>query len=91
MRFKTLPENDSKWKPRILVFGDLGNNNSRTLGMLQDEIQQDKHDFMFHVGDFAYNLEHSNGRVGDEFFKEIEPIASYKPYQVLVGNHEDSK
>lgn len=28
------------------------------------------------------------GRVGDEFMRQIEPIAAYVPYMVAVGNHE---
>ncbi|VDL77482.1 unnamed protein product [Nippostrongylus brasiliensis] len=54
----------------IAVFGDLGNQNARSLG------------------DFAYNMDTDDGRVGDEFFRQLEPIAAYVPYMTAVGNHE---
>ena len=88
-RLKTLPD-PKGWQPRLLIFGDLGNDNARTLPMMDTEVQQDLHDFVLHLGGFAYNLEDSNGQVGDAFFRQIEPMASYKPYQVLVGKPEAS-
>eukprot|EP01060_Flectonema_neradi_P028170 TRINITY_DN378_c0_g1_i4.p1 TRINITY_DN378_c0_g1~~TRINITY_DN378_c0_g1_i4.p1 ORF type:complete len:544 (+),score=134.07 TRINITY_DN378_c0_g1_i4:45-1676(+) len=47
-------------------------------------------DMFLHVGDFAYNLGSDNGRVGDQFFNNIEQIATRTPYMVSHGNHEDS-
>ena len=44
----------------------------------------------FLVGDFAYNLEDDNAKVGDEFMRQIEPIAAYVPYLVTPGNHEEA-
>ena len=85
--FKTLPEGEN-WSPKFVVYGDLGNINGRTLGRLQDEIQRGEHDMILHVGDMAYDLHTDNARVGDEFMKQIEPIAAYVPYQVCPGNHE---
>ena len=35
-----------------------------------------------------YHGEQDNGRVGDEFMRQIEPIAAYVPYQTCPGNHE---
>ena len=29
-----------------------------------------------------------NARVGDEYMRQIEPIAAYVPYMTAVGNHE---
>lgn len=48
------------WMPTLLIFGDLGNGNDRTVAMLQDEIQSERSDFAIHLGDFAYNLEVSS-------------------------------
>ena len=45
---------------------------------------------ILHVGDFAYNMDDDNGRVGDQFFRNIEQIAAYVPYMVSIGNHENS-
>lgn len=42
------------------------------------------------MGDFAYNLEDDNAKVGDEFMRQIEPIAAYVPYLVTPGNHEEA-
>ena len=43
---------------------------------------------VIHVGDFAYDMAQDNGRVGDEFMRQIEPIAAYVPYMTCPGNHE---
>ncbi|WKY10353.1 hypothetical protein Q1695_002588 [Nippostrongylus brasiliensis] len=72
----------------IAVFGDLGNQNARSLGKLQRMAQDGDIDMVMHVGDFAYNMDTDDGRVGDEFFRQLEPIAAYVPYMTAVGNHE---
>eukprot|EP01059_Diplonema_ambulator_P028960 TRINITY_DN47_c0_g4_i3.p2 TRINITY_DN47_c0_g4~~TRINITY_DN47_c0_g4_i3.p2 ORF type:complete len:549 (+),score=228.56 TRINITY_DN47_c0_g4_i3:39-1685(+) len=46
-------------------------------------------DMFLHVGDFAYNLDTSDGTVGDYFFRNIEQVAAYTPYMISHGNHED--
>ena len=46
-------------------------------------------DAVLHIGDFAYNLYSDNGKVGDQFGREKEPIAANYPYMTLPGNHED--
>lgn len=30
------------------------------------------------------------GKRGDEFNRQIEPIAAYVPYMTVVGNHENA-
>jgi hypothetical protein len=45
-------------------------------------------DAMLHCGDLGYDLDTSNGRNGDAFLSDIEPIAAYVPYMVTAGNHE---
>ncbi|CAI4222855.1 unnamed protein product [Auanema sp. JU1783] len=71
------------------VFGDLGNENARSLGKLQKMAQDGDIDAVLHVGDFAYNMDSDNGKVGDEFNRQIEPVAAYVPYMTAVGNHEN--
>ncbi|CAM8881374.1 unnamed protein product [Rhodiola kirilowii] len=46
----------------------------------------DKHAFVSHIGDISY----ARGYlwIWDEFFNQIEPIASQVPYHVCIGNHE---
>lgn len=40
-------------------------------------------------GDFAYNMDQDNARVGDEFMRLIEPVAASLPYMTCPGNHEE--
>uniref|UniRef100_A0A1I7XKX8 Purple acid phosphatase n=1 Tax=Heterorhabditis bacteriophora TaxID=37862 RepID=A0A1I7XKX8_HETBA len=74
----------------LAVYGDLGNENARSLGKIQKLAQDGEIDMVLHVGDFAYNMDTDNGRVGDEFNRQIEPVAAYVPYMTAVGNHEVS-
>lgn len=70
LQFKTLPLRQDWTSPKILIFGDLGNGNDRTLAMLQEEVQLEKVDFAIHLGDFAYNLEVGRDHIteGTAFF-----------------------
>ncbi|VDM58162.1 unnamed protein product [Angiostrongylus costaricensis] len=93
----------------IAVFGDLGNQNGRSLAKLQRMAQDGDIDLVLHheqfnrivswvlankalaiLGDIAYNLDTDDGNVGDEFLRQIEPIAAYVPYMTAVGNHESA-
>lgn len=46
------------------------------------------YDMILHVGDMAYDMDSSNGEVGDEFLRQIEAMAAYVPYMTCPGNHE---
>lgn len=87
--FKAMP-NGTRWSPRLAVFGDLGNVNPQSLARLQRETQLGLYSSFLHVGDFAYNMEDNNARVGDEFMRQIETIAAYVPYMTCPGNHEQA-
>ena len=39
----------------------------------------------------AYDLDSEGGRVGDEFMRQIEPVAAYAPYMTCPGNHEQKR
>jgi len=57
-----------------------------TFERVAKEVQKDDYDMVFHVGDLSYS-------VGillrwDQFFYQIEPIATRVPYLVSIGNHE---
>ncbi|XP_020912611.1 acid phosphatase type 7 [Exaiptasia diaphana] len=78
----------ANWSPRLALFGDMGNKNARSVPFLQEETQQGHFDAILHVGDFAYDMDTDESKVGDEFMRQIEPIAAYVPYMTCVGNHE---
>ena len=37
---------------------------------------------VLHVGDIAYDLRQDAGRIGDEFLRDMQPVASAVPYMV---------
>ena len=80
---------DAGWSPRLAVYGDLGSDNAQSLPRLQREAQEGLYDAVLHVGDFAYDMDANDGKVGDRFMRQIEPIAAYIPYMTTVGNHEE--
>ncbi|XP_013383368.1 acid phosphatase type 7-like [Lingula anatina] len=84
----TAMRTDPAWIPRVAVYGDMGNENPQSLARLQQETQKRMYDAIFHIGDFAYDMDSDNARVGDEFMRQIESVAAYIPYMVTVGNHE---
>merc|ERR1719334_619217 len=79
---------DADWSPRVAVFGDMGNENPQSLPRLQEETQREHLDAALHVGDFAYNMEWEDGRIGDQFLNQVQAFAAYIPYMASVGNHE---
>ena len=74
----------------VALLSDLGNENAQSIPRLQGEVAKGSIDLIIHLGDFAYDLHGDNGRTGDEFMKQLEPIAAYVPYQVVVGDHESA-
>lgn len=87
--FTTAPSDLASWTPQIVIFGDMGNENAQSLARLQEETQRGLYDVAVHVGDFAYDMDTDNARVGDEFMRQIEAIAAYLPYMTVPGNHEE--
>ncbi|RWS17160.1 Iron/zinc purple acid phosphatase-like protein [Dinothrombium tinctorium] len=86
--FTTL-KNGSDWSPRIAVIGDLGLHNAKSAPLLMKLVSENKFDILFHNGDFGYDLDWENGKVGDAFLRFIEPIAARVPYMTSPGNHEE--
>ncbi|KAL3312201.1 hypothetical protein Ciccas_009211 [Cichlidogyrus casuarinus] len=76
LQFKTLPSSDTKDTIRIAVVGDMGVKNARALPEMKDKAVNDQFNLVLHVGDFAYDMDVDEGRVGDQFMRSIEPIAS---------------
>ncbi|XP_037073099.1 acid phosphatase type 7-like [Pollicipes pollicipes] len=46
------------------------------------------YDAVLHIGDFAYDMDDDDGKVGDEFMRGVEPVAGHVPYMTVAGNHE---
>ncbi|MBZ3887418.1 Iron/zinc purple acid phosphatase-like protein [Sciurus carolinensis] len=87
-RFRAL-KTGVHWSPRLAVFGDLGADNPKAFPRLRRDTQQGLYDAVLHVGDFAYNMDQDNARVGDRFMRLIEPVAASLPYMTCPGNHEE--
>ncbi|XP_052001451.1 acid phosphatase type 7 isoform X2 [Xyrauchen texanus] len=85
--FTSLNES-STFSPRFALFGDMGNENAQSLSRLQKETQIGMYDIILHIGDFAYDMHEDNGKIGDEFMRQIQSIAAYTPYMTCPGNHE---
>ncbi|XP_066529531.1 acid phosphatase type 7 [Hoplias malabaricus] len=86
--FFTALNDSTSFSPKFALFGDMGNENPQSLARLQKETQAGMYDVILHIGDFAYDMHEDNGRIGDEFMKQIESIAAYVPYMTCPGNHE---
>ncbi|XP_011874902.1 PREDICTED: iron/zinc purple acid phosphatase-like protein isoform X2 [Vollenhovia emeryi] len=86
---RTAPEDSADWSPQIVIFGDMGNENAQSLSRLQEETETGLYDTAIHVGDFAYDMNTDDARVGDEFMRQIESVAAYIPYMTVPGNHEE--
>ncbi|XP_059142402.1 acid phosphatase type 7-like, partial [Physella acuta] len=87
--FQTPPAGN-KWSPDFLMFGDLGIHSNTTPSLI-NEAFSGNYTALFHVGDFAYDLHHQNGLVGDYFMELIEPVAAFIPYMTCPGNHESER
>ncbi|XP_049875413.1 acid phosphatase type 7 isoform X6 [Pectinophora gossypiella] len=87
--FKTPPSGEN-WVVRAAIFGDMGTDNAHSLPYLQDEAERDRFDMILHVGDFAYDMYEVEGRNGDQFMRQIQPLAAIVPYMTVPGNHEEN-
>src|SRR6218665_2460107 len=74
--------------PQMLIYGDLGYQEDKSLPYLRDDILQTHYHSIFHIGDFAYDLQNEKGKVGHDFMNSIEPVAATVPYMTAPGNHE---
>jgi len=50
-------ESDPNWAPQFAIFGDMGNENAKSLTRLQKEVHLDMYDAIIHAGDFAYDMD----------------------------------
>ncbi|XP_005101479.2 acid phosphatase type 7 [Aplysia californica] len=77
------------WSPRLAIYGDMGNVNARSLPRLEADAFAGMYDAVLHVGDMGYDMFEMDGKLGDEFMNQIEPLASQLPYMTCPGNHEE--
>lgn len=88
--FTTMPGGD--WAPTFAVYGDMGitANAEATMPWLLADALSGAIDAVLHIGDAAYNLESTNGKTGDAWMVQVEPLAARKAYMFCAGNHESS-
>jgi hypothetical protein len=74
-----LPYEDYENPASIVLFGDLdtGENAQTTKLLLYEEANSGTYDAIANIGDFAYDLHHELGEVGDIYLRMIEPVASH--------------
>lgn len=60
------------------------------MAYLQEEAERGHFDLILHVGDFAYDMDSDQARVGDQFMRQIQPLAAAVPYMTCPGNHEEA-
>jgi acid phosphatase type 7 len=74
---------------RLAIYGDFGVINDQSETLLTRTVQSGGVDMILHAGDIAYNLHYHDGKTGDQFMQQIEPLATRVPYMVAPGNHEE--
>ena len=80
--FKTEPKlNDVL---NIIFYGDMGAFRADSLEFIIDDVQTKKYNFIFHMGDLAYDLK-VLGIVGNLFLSKIQTISSMIPYMTIPG------
>ena len=79
--FKTPIEN--KTDLNIIVFGDMGTINAQSRNFIIKDAKSGNFDFIFHLGDIAYNLETFWGIMGSIYLTQIQDGASTIPYDFL--------
>ncbi|CAD7973594.1 unnamed protein product [Amoebophrya sp. A25] len=72
----------------FVIYGDMGDYNAPSRPEIQRRVSE--LDAVIHVGDFAYDLDSDDGKNGDAFMRDMEPIVAHVPYMTLAGNHEIS-
>lgn len=86
----TAMKDGTDWSPRICLFGDFGQENAQSLNRLMDDQKKNMYDAVFHVGDFAYDMDSDNGYTGDKFLNLLQNLTARVPYMTCPGNHEQA-
>jgi hypothetical protein len=77
----------------VAIFGDLGvgSNSSDTRALLAHMARHQEIVGAIHVGDMGYDLDDKGGYRGDQFLRDMQPIASRIAYMTMPGNHESNQ
>lgn len=73
---------------RLISYCDMGDRHGLTIPDVEEDIANNFYDGLLHCGDLAYDLASDLGVTGDNWLRDIEPIAANLPYMVSPGNHE---
>lgn len=88
--FTTIATRSTSFHPlQLAIYGDYGVINDQSEHLLEKTVRNGGIDMILHAGDIAYNLHYHDGVTGDQFMKQIQPLASRVPYMVAPGNHEE--
>ncbi|EUB58999.1 Iron/zinc purple acid phosphatase-like protein [Echinococcus granulosus] len=87
--FRTLPSG-SDWPLSFAMLGDMGVEGGVSIPYLESDAKSGVFQLLLHNGDFAYDFDTNNGRLGDAFMQLMQETAARVPYMTAVGNHESA-
>lgn len=84
------PGNDLGKPISLAILGDMGvgSNSTDSRKLLIQMTENREIDGVIHLGDIGYDLGDDGGYTGDQFLRDIEPVASRVAYMTMPGNHE---
>lgn len=84
------PDQKDPFPAEFIVLGDWGTgpNGQYSVELLKRESKLRDFNAVLHIGDFAYDLNDDEGRVGDRWLNQIQTISANYAYMTLPGNHE---
>ena len=86
--FDLFVQKKDRYQNKVLFLGDLNLFYSDIRHYFEDQKMID-YDFIFHLGNIAYNFDSFFDFMGDVYLSLLEPIASHIPYMTIPGNCEE--
>lgn len=88
--YSNINETNIEKQVSMIVIGDWGAGILGTYSkkLLDEDLSTRVVDGIFHLGDFAYDLNDREGRQGDDWLNMVQSITSKVPYMTVPGNHE---
>ncbi|KAM7533627.1 hypothetical protein Aperf_G00000125554 [Anoplocephala perfoliata] len=87
--FRTLPAGYN-YPVVLAMLGDLGFEDGFSIPHLEEEAKAGAYHMLLHNGDFAYDFDKDNGRLGDKYMQLMQETIARVPYMTAVGNHESA-